>query len=242
MSDKPHPGSSALSHSLWQRVDEICDRFEDNLKAGQQPRIEDYLGDAPEQERSKLLEELLQVELAYRRRRGETLVLEDYVQRFPEHAELIRVVFRAEEQRSMEADSSEHLVSTGPEANRPEKIDQPERLGRYRITGTLGRGSFGVVYKGYDDELRRDVAIKVPHRHRIAQPEDVETYLAEARILASLDHPHIVPVYDVGRTEDGLCFVVSKFIAGSDLKTRIKEARPSPSRSRQNSCCLLIAV
>src|SRR5262249_41914283 len=75
------------------------------------------------------------------------------------------------------------------------------------------------------EELRRQVAIKVPHRHRVAQPEDVEKYLAEARILASLDHPHIVPVHDVGRTDDGLCFVVSKWIEGSDLKIKIKEAR-----------------
>src|SRR2546425_414940 len=79
----------------------------------------------------------------------------------------------------------------------------PERLGRYRISGTLGSGGFGVVYKGRDDELGRDVAIKVPHRQRIASPEDVEDYLAEARTLAGLDHPGIVPVYDVGRTDDG---------------------------------------
>jgi tetratricopeptide (TPR) repeat protein len=79
--------------------------------------------------------------------------------------------------------------------------------------------------RGYDEELRRDVAIKVPHRHRIAQPVDVEAYLAEARILANLDHHHIVPVHDVGRTEDGLCYVVSKFIEGSDLATRLKQSR-----------------
>jgi len=65
----------------------------------------------------------------------------------------------------------------------------------------------------------------VPHRQRIAQPEDVEKYLAEARILAGLDHPHIVPVHDVGRTEDGLCYVVSKFIEGSDLARKIRETR-----------------
>ena len=66
----------------------------------------------------------------------------------------------------------------------------------------------------------------MPNPERISRPEDVEAYLNEARILASLDHPHIVPVYDVGRTDDGLCFVVSKFIEGSDLATRIKESRP----------------
>ena len=66
----------------------------------------------------------------------------------------------------------------------------------------------------------------MPNPERISRPEDVEAYLNEARIVASLDHPHIVPVHDVGRTDDGLCFVVSKYIEGSDLATRIREARP----------------
>src|SRR5262249_28849881 len=63
------------------------------------------------------------------------------------------------------------------------------------------------------------------------RPEDIEAYLAEARVLASLDHPHVVSVYDFGRTDDGLCFVVSKFIEGSDLAQQIKEARPSATES-----------
>ncbi len=58
-------------------------------------------------------------------------------------------------------------------------------------------------------------------------PEDIEAYLEEARIVANLDHPHIVPVHDVGRSDDGLCFVVSKYIEGSDLKARIEQARLS---------------
>jgi serine/threonine protein kinase/formylglycine-generating enzyme required for sulfatase activity/tetratricopeptide (TPR) repeat protein len=103
----------------------------------------------------------------------------------------------------------------------------PPRIGRYRITAVLGKGGYGVVYLGYDDELRRDVAIKVPHRHRVSRPEDIEAYLAEARLLASLDHPHIVPVHDIGRTHDGLCFVVSKFIAGTNLAERLHQARLS---------------
>jgi len=104
-------------------------------------------------------------------------------------------------------------------------VDQPQNIGRYRIERVLGEGGFGIVYLAVDDELHRQVAIKVPHRKRIARLEDAEVYLNEARTVASLDHPHIVPVFDVGRTEDGLCFVVSKFIEGSDLANKLKEAR-----------------
>jgi serine/threonine protein kinase len=97
-------------------------------------------------------------------------------------------------------------------------------IGRYRITKTLGRGGFGEVFLAYDDELHRPVAIKVPHRERVARPEDAEAYLAEARVLAGLDYPHIVPVNDVGRTDQGLPFIVSKYIAGNDLAARLRES------------------
>ncbi|HMF14119.1 MAG TPA: serine/threonine-protein kinase, partial [Gemmataceae bacterium] len=103
----------------------------------------------------------------------------------------------------------------------------PERLGRFRILRKLGAGGFGVVYKAWDETLKRDVAIKVPHRWCIATPKDVELYLEEARILAGLDHPGIVPVYDVGQTADGSCYVVSKFIEGCNLRERLQQGKPS---------------
>jgi len=103
----------------------------------------------------------------------------------------------------------------------------PPKIGRYRIIHRLGQGGFGRVYLAHDDDLDRPVAIKVPNPERIAHAEDVEAFLVEARILAKLDHPHIVPVFDVGRTKDGLCFVVSKLIEGCDLAVRIGQARPS---------------
>ena len=97
------------------------------------------------------------------------------------------------------------------------------RIGRYRVERLLGEGGFGRVFLAHDEELGRLVAVKTPRRDRIALPKDMEAYLTEARTLAGLDHPHIVPVYDAGRTEDGLCFVVSRFIEGSDLAKRIAE-------------------
>ena len=113
----------------------------------------------------------------------------------------------------------------GPPSSRGGVVDSapgdPPAIGRYRVIRRLGQGGFGRVYLARDDDLDRPVAIKVPNPERVAGPGDVEAYLAEARALAKLDHPHIVPVYDVGRTDDGLCFVVSKYVDGSDLAERI---------------------
>jgi serine/threonine protein kinase/formylglycine-generating enzyme required for sulfatase activity len=105
--------------------------------------------------------------------------------------------------------------------------EQPQRIGRYRVERVLGQGGFGVVYLAHDDQLQRFVAVKVPHARLVSRPEDAEVYLAEARTVANLDHPNIVPVHDVGSTEDCPCFIVSKFIDGTDLATRLHQSRSS---------------
>jgi serine/threonine protein kinase/tetratricopeptide (TPR) repeat protein len=128
--------------------------------------------------------------------------------------------------------STQDLHASGENSQESFSLLLPTKIGRYTIVRRLGKGGFGEVFLAYDEDLDRTVAIKVPRPERVSQPEDVEAYLIEARILASLDHPQIVPVYDVGRTDDG-CFVVSKFIEGYDLATRIKESRPSFHESVQ---------
>jgi eukaryotic-like serine/threonine-protein kinase len=223
--------SAALPLPLARQVEAAYQRFESAWRAGQRPPIEDHLAGLPGPARTMLLRELLELELSYRRRAGETVRPEEYRQRFPEHAALIESLFREEAGElagvaSAEQDSAASSVATGPEGSRGDDGALPPHLGRYRVTARLGAGAFGVVYKAHDDDLQRDVAIKVPHRHRIATAADVEAYLAEARTLATLDHPGIVPVHDVGRTADGLCYVVSKFVAGQDLRARLRQARP----------------
>ncbi len=103
----------------------------------------------------------------------------------------------------------------------------PKQIGRYRVERLLGKGGFGLVYLAHDDQLLRLVAVKVPHRRLVAKATDAETYLGEARTVASLDHPNIVPVFDVGSNEQFPCFVVSKYIDGTDLVTRLNHSRLS---------------
>jgi serine/threonine protein kinase/formylglycine-generating enzyme required for sulfatase activity len=119
----------------------------------------------------------------------------------------------------------EHRTLANNPSTEPEPV--PIRLGRFRLTAQLGSGGYGVVYQGYDEELRRLVAVKVPHARRVTCPADLDAYLREARVLASLDHPAIVPVHDFGRTEDGRCYLVSKFIEGCDLARRLSVSRPA---------------
>jgi eukaryotic-like serine/threonine-protein kinase len=122
--------------------------------------------------------------------------------------------------------STQDLQSSSEDSQESFSLLHPPKIGRYNLLKRLGTGGFGQVFLAYDDDLDRPIAIKIPRPDRVSCPEDIEAYLEEARIVANLDHSHIVPVHDVGRTDDGLCFIVSKFIEGSDLATKIKESRP----------------
>jgi formylglycine-generating enzyme required for sulfatase activity len=218
-----------------QRLEEVCARFEAACKENQQPRIEDLLQGVPNAERAALLKELVGLELAYRGRRGEAPHLDEYRRRFPDDADLLDSVFREEAsglvRRSDQPVTEGQLAETGLAPAGGAEDPPPVRLGRYRILEKLGSGGFGVVYKGYDDELLREVAIKVASPRRSPSPEDAPAFAAEARVLARLDHPGIVPVYDVGQTEAGRWFLVSRFVPGSDLRRRLAEARPSPAEA-----------
>src|SRR5205814_3932734 len=97
----------------------------------------------------------------------------------------------------------------------------PARIGRYRVSARLGDGGCGVVYRGFDDEAGREVAIKVPHPGWGALTE------AEAGLLARLDHPGIVRFYEAGRADDGTVYLVSEFVTGGDLAALIGRGRPT---------------
>jgi len=101
----------------------------------------------------------------------------------------------------------------------------PEQIGRYRVERLLGEGGFGRVYLAHDEQLQRHVAIKVPHARLMQSPDDAEAYVREARTVARLDHPNIVPVHDVGMTDQFPCFIVSKYVDGDSLATCVREHR-----------------
>ena len=98
-----------------------------------------------------------------------------------------------------------------------------ERLGPYAIVAAIGAGGMGEVYKARDTRLDRTVAIKVLPEH-IAQREDLRArFELEARAVASLNHPHICTIHDIGNKEDGAGYMVMEFLEGETLAARIEK-------------------
>ena len=100
--------------------------------------------------------------------------------------------------------------------------DVPQKIGRFRVAMLLGEGGFGQVFKAFDDQLERWVAIKIPRLHLLTSPDALEKYLDEARTLAKLEHPAIVQVHDVGKTDNGLPYIVSNYVDGTSLAESIR--------------------
>ncbi|HEY5730731.1 MAG TPA: protein kinase [Anaerolineales bacterium] len=98
----------------------------------------------------------------------------------------------------------------------------PEKIGRYEIKAELGRGGMATVYHGYDPRFEREVAVKVlPSELLHSDPQFKLRFEREAKIIAQLEHPSIVPVYDVG-DEDGQPYFVMRYMNGGSLSERIK--------------------
>ena len=107
----------------------------------------------------------------------------------------------------------------------------PEYIGRYKVERPLGQGRLGSVYLAHDEQIDQPVAIKVPLSELVSRPEDAEAYLAEVRTVANLDHPHIVPVHDVGSDDKFPCFIVSNYVPGVDLRKHDEAQHHTPFES-----------
>jgi len=101
-------------------------------------------------------------------------------------------------------------------------LEGPIQLDRFELRSELGVGSFGYVFKAWDLRLERLVALKVQRAGNLASQEEVERFLREARSAAQLKHPAIVSLYETGRTDDGVWFLVCELIDGSTLEERLK--------------------
>lgn len=200
--------SHPYSLELQLRIDEICDTFESKLRLGETPRIEDALEQISNEGRRPLIIELQKIEREYRDKKAE----QDYRRRFPEFHPVTASL-------SIETDlTSDFQTST---QSRDESL--PEIPG-YEIISKLGEGGMGVVYKAKQRGLDRLVAIKMMRSGEFASSVERQRFLFEAEAIAALDHPNIVPVYDVGVSQ-GDHYLSLKYFEGGSLEEKLRTRR-----------------
>src|ERR1700724_460338 len=115
-------------------------------------------------------------------------------------------------------------------------VDVPGRdwqLGNYRILEEIGRGGMGVIYRARHAPSHRIVALKRVLNYHSDSHQMLARFQREARAAASLDHPNILPIYDVGATDDGLPFFSMKLASGGSLLDSKESFRNSPRRAVQ---------
>ncbi len=210
------------------------DAFARAWKAGSRPRIEDYLPRQDGPDREALVRELIALDIRQRQNLGDRPSAEDYGRRFPDQAEWLgREMAALLESANLSQNPTTPYGASSParrEEGTPTASDSPPTVGRYRLEARLGRGGFGEVWRGFDPELRRAVAVKLPRLDHPSAQAARELFLAEARKVAALDLPGIVPVYDVGwQGERG--YIVSKYIDGGSLADLLKQRRLTPAES-----------
>ncbi|MGZ6346982.1 MAG: protein kinase domain-containing protein [Anaerolineales bacterium] len=99
---------------------------------------------------------------------------------------------------------------------------EPKKFGRYEIKAEIGRGGMATVYHAYDPRFEREVALKVLPREMLHDPQFRTRFEREAKTIAMLEHPAIVPVYDFGE-EDGQPYFVMRYMTGGSLTDRMKK-------------------
>ncbi len=131
--------------------------------------------------------------------------------------------------------------SRGDSGSRPATATAPKVLGNYRIVREIARGGMGIVYQAVQTKLGRTVALKVIRSGGLASDDEVQRFRVEAEAAARLEHPGIVPVYDVGES-DGQHYFSMGFVEGASLSEQLRDGPFAPRRAAEIVAAVAAAV
>jgi WD40 repeat protein/tRNA A-37 threonylcarbamoyl transferase component Bud32 len=217
------------------RVERQCNRFENAWKAwrgGPRPVLEEHLGGLTGPVAEVLFCELLHLELAYRRQQGELPTLEDYLRRFADRERLARGVFAREglKEAALPQTPAPAGAEDGPSPGTAAPAPVLPHVPGYAIEGVLGKGGMGVVYKARQTSVHRVVALKMILAGDHADEQDLQRFLAEAKAVAALQHPHVVHLLDYGQ-QQGLPYLTLEFVPGGSLADKLRDTPLPPGEA-----------
>jgi serine/threonine-protein kinase len=221
MSGPDAPPAGGLSPAQVLAVEHACDRFEEAWRAGGTPDIEYHVASASPDIHSVLLRELVLLDCEWRRKKGETPEPADYQARFPHASRLIHDAFQAPTPGPAHATAASPRPGEGWAAG-------SGAADRYDLLGEIGRGGIGVVFRGRDRRLGRDLAVKILQEAHTDCAAMRQLFVAEAQIGSQLQHPAIVPVYDLEESEDRRPYFTMKLVEGTTL-AQVLAVRNDPS-------------
>lgn len=201
--------NDSIPGSLQTRIDPICDVFEAAWKSGSEPDLAEHVAQLPPNIQEPAAHELLLLDLHYREQRGKQISHEEYLKRYPRLSGALAIVFS-------ENQSDETILTDSAPNQIPPVGDRVRYFGDYEVLGEIARGGMGVVYRAKQVSLNRVIALKMILAGQFADEGQIRRFQIEAESAANLDHPGIVPIYDIGQHEDQHYFSM-KLIEGKSL-------------------------